>query len=49
MVCYGKSIGKIKEHNIKIIDKRSITEIEDMSIKAFNIPHDASSSYGIYS
>ena len=41
-----QSIGKIKEHNIKIIDKRSITEIEDMNIKAFNIPHDAVSPMG---
>ena len=40
------SIGKIKEHNIKVIDKRSITEIEDMNIKAFNIPHDAASPMG---
>ena len=40
------SIGKIKEHNIKVIDKRSITEIEDMNIKAFNIPHDAVSPMG---
>ena len=40
------SIGKIKEHNIKVIDKRSITQIEDMSIKAFNIPHDAVSPTG---
>lgn len=41
-----QSIGKIKEHNIKIIDKRSITEIGDMSVKAFNIPHDAVSPMG---
>lgn len=40
------SIGKIKEHNIKVIDKRSITEIEDMNVKAFNIPHDAVSPMG---
>lgn len=40
------SIGNIKEHNIKVIDKRSITKIEDMSIKAFNIPHDAVSPMG---
>ncbi len=40
-----QSIGKIKEHNIKIIDKRSITEIEDMNIKAFNIP---GINYGCY-
>jgi len=40
------SIGKIKEHNVKIIDKRSNTQIEDMNIKAFNIPHDAVSPMG---
>lgn len=40
-------IGNIKEHNIKVIDKRSFTEIEDMSIKAFNIPHDAARQWGI--
>ena len=40
------SIGKIKEHNIKVIDKRSITEIHDMNIKAFNIPHDAVAPMG---
>ena len=40
------SIGKVKEHNIKIIDKRSVTEINDMSIKAFNIPHDAAAPMG---
>lgn len=40
------SIGKIKEHNIKIIDKRSITEIKDLDVKAFNIPHDSISPMG---
>lgn len=40
------SLGKIKEHNIKVIDKRSITQIEDMNIKAFNIPHDAVAPMG---
>ena len=40
------SIGKVKEHNIKVIDKRSLTQIEDINIKAFNIPHDASSPMG---
>jgi len=40
------SIGKIKEHNIKVIDKRSVTEIYDMNIKAFNIPHDAAAPVG---
>ena len=40
------SIGKIKEHNIKVIDKRSNTQINDMNIKAFNIPHDAAAPMG---
>ena len=40
------SIGKIKEYNVKVIDKRSITEIRDMNIKAFNIPHDAVAPMG---
>ncbi|NLK95455.1 MAG: MBL fold metallo-hydrolase [Clostridiales bacterium] len=40
------SLGKIKEHNIKIIDRRSIVNIEDMSVKSFAIPHDAASPVG---
>lgn len=40
------SIGKIRESNIRVIDKRSITEINDMSIKSFNIPHDAVAPMG---
>lgn len=40
------SIGKVKEHNIKVIDKRSVTEINDMNVKAFNIPHDAVAPMG---
>ncbi len=39
-------IGKINEHNIKVIDKRSVTEIGDLNIKAFNIPHDAAGPVG---
>lgn len=39
-------IGKIKEKNIKVIDKRSVTEIGDLNIKAFNIPHDAVAPMG---
>ncbi|SFD20128.1 MBL fold metallo-hydrolase [Clostridium uliginosum] len=39
-------IGKIKEHNIKIIDKRSVTQINDLDVKAFNIPHDSISPMG---
>lgn len=40
------SLGKIKEHNIKIMDKRSTVEIKDMNIKSFNIPHDAAAPVG---
>ncbi len=40
------SIGKIKEHNIKIMDKRSTVEIKDLAIKSFNIPHDAIAPVG---
>ena len=39
-------LERVKEHNIKVIDKRSITEINDMNIKAFNIPHDAVAPMG---
>ncbi|MGL5087477.1 MAG: MBL fold metallo-hydrolase [Clostridium sp.] len=41
-----KSIGKIKEHNIKIMDRRSILQIKDLQIKSFNIPHDAVAAVG---
>ena len=37
----SNSIGKIKEHNIKIMDRRSTVDIEDLSIKSFATPHDA--------
>ena len=37
----ASSIGKIKDHNIKIMDRRSIVNIEDLAIKSFAIPHDA--------
>lgn len=40
------SIGKIKEHNIRIMDKRSTVEIKDLAIKSFNIPHDAIAPVG---
>lgn len=40
------SLGKIKEHNIKVMPKRSIIEIKDMQIKSFNIPHDAAGPVG---
>ena len=41
-----KNLGKIKEHNIKIMDKRSIVSIKDLDIKSFNIPHDAAAPVG---
>ena len=40
------SIGKIKEHNIKIMDRRSTVEIGDLAIKSFVIPHDAIAPVG---
>lgn len=41
-----KNIGKIKEHNIKIMDRRSTKTIKDLDIKSFNIPHDAAAPVG---
>lgn len=35
------SIGKIKEHNMRIMDRRSTLSIKDLDIISFNIPHDA--------
>ena len=40
------SLGKIKEHNIKIMDRRSTVEIGDLAIKSFIIPHDAIAPVG---
>ncbi|MBB6716391.1 MBL fold metallo-hydrolase [Clostridium gasigenes] len=40
------NIGKIKEHNIKIMDRRSTLQIKDLEIKSFNIPHDAVAAVG---
>ncbi|MCI5727218.1 MAG: MBL fold metallo-hydrolase [Clostridium sp.] len=40
------TIGKIKEHNIKIMDRRSVVKINDMYVKSFAIPHDAVSPVG---
>lgn len=40
------SIGKIKEHNIKIMDRRSTISIKDIDISSFNIPHDAVAPVG---
>lgn len=39
-------IGNIKEKNIKIIEKRSLTIIDDLNIQAFNTPHDAVAAMG---
>ncbi|MDV4150786.1 MBL fold metallo-hydrolase [Clostridium sp. AL.422] len=39
-------IGKIKEHNIKIMDRRSTMFIKDLDIISFNIPHDAVAPVG---
>ncbi|VYU65719.1 MBL fold metallo-hydrolase [Clostridium tertium] len=40
------SIGKIKEHNIKIMDRRSTISIKDIDVISFNIPHDAVAPVG---
>ena len=39
-------IGKIKEYNIKIMDRRTSTSINDLDIISFNIPHDAIAPVG---
>ena len=36
----------IKEHNIKVMDRRSMVSIGDIDIKSFIIPHDAASPVG---
>ena len=41
-----KNIGKIKEHNIRIMDRRSSISIKDLEIRSFNIPHDAIAPVG---
>lgn len=41
-----KNLGKIRENNIKVIEKRSVTNIKDLEIKCFNTPHDAVASMG---
>ncbi|MGL5649815.1 MAG: MBL fold metallo-hydrolase [Clostridium sp.] len=41
-----KSLGKVKEHNIKVMDKRSTIILDDLEIKSFNIPHDAIAACG---
>ncbi|SHK10865.1 Phosphoribosyl 1,2-cyclic phosphodiesterase [Clostridium cavendishii DSM 21758] len=40
------NIGNVKDHNIKIMDKRSTVSIKDIEIKSFNIPHDAAGPVG---
>ena len=45
-VAMEKNLGKIKEHNIKIMDRRSIVSIKDIDIKSFIIPHDAAAPVG---
>ena len=39
-------IGKIKEHNVRIMDRRSTLSIKDLDITSFNIPHDAVAPVG---
>ena len=41
-----KNIGKIKEHNIRIMHRRSSITINDLEIRSFNIPHDAIAPVG---
>ena len=41
-----KNIGRIKEHNIRIMDRRSSITINDLEIRSFNIPHDAIAPVG---
>ena len=41
-----KNIGKIKEHNIRIMARRSSIAIKDLEIRSFNIPHDAIAPVG---
>lgn len=40
------SLGKIKEHNVKILNKRSSIQVKDLDIRCFNIPHDAAGPMG---
>ena len=41
-----KSLGKIKEENIKIMPKRSTMSLNDLDITSFNTPHDSVASKG---
>lgn len=45
-IAMERTIGKIKEHNIKIMDRRTTVDIGSMAIKSFVIPHDAISPVG---
>ena len=45
-VAMKDSLGKIAEHNIKIMDRRSTVTIKDIDIKSFIIPHDAVAPVG---
>lgn len=45
-IAMESTIGKIKEHNIKVMDRRSNISINDIDIKSFIIPHDAASPVG---
>lgn len=40
------SLGKIKEHNIKIMDRISVVQIGDLDVKSFVISHDAIAPVG---
>ena len=45
-VAMGNTIGKIKDHNIKVMDRRAVVSIKDIDIKSFVIPHDAAAPVG---
>lgn len=45
-VAMENNIGKIKEHNIKVMDRRAMVSIKDIEIKSFVIPHDAAAPVG---
>ena len=45
-VAMESNIGKIKDHNIKVMERRSTVSIKDVDIKSFIIPHDAASPVG---
>ena len=45
-VAMKNSLGKIAEHNIKVMDRRSTVSIKDIDIKSFIIPHDAAAPVG---